>query len=257
MSIAARFVIAEVLLTFVQVFLEHNRCLHFYIMIRPTILTLLLFWCISPLSTYAQSRVSNNFSFGLNYLHGNTTLSGGQHAALNYFEEKESKNGISLKFDYSMLYALNDHLSVGVGTGIRHYVEVHEQGYYDDYGNDAWDDLNLDSRLMIPIFAQARYRILRTKVSPFVSPSVGYSFGLTDKGASVYDLPYRGGVFANLHAGATVRFGRGINIVAGPYFEYQNGSGRDKNANFYSSGDWDVKSTAHFYHIGFQVGMGF
>lgn len=132
---------------------------------------------------------------------------------------------MQLKFDYVGQFALSPYVSLGAGTGIRHYLDFD----YSTSGND-WFDLDFNQELMIPLYGHLNVRFLDKKASPFISTSLGYAFGvnLNSDVKDFYrinfdsdDAKFKSGFIADVSTGVSIRFRNRLGLVAGPYFEYQ------------------------------------
>ena len=72
------------------------------------------------------------------------------------------------------------------------------------------------------------------------------------------------GFMANVHAGVSVRFGRGIQLVAGPYFDYFNTTVKNKYSDplantleGVSGRQSNGSSDFHLFQGGLKVGLSF
>lgn len=92
-------------------------------------------------------------------------------------------------------YRFNPYLSTSIGIGIRKYfVDPGVAGRYYDM-------------IMLPLYGNVKVNFTKTKVSPFVSFSGGYSFMLNDKIARDYSelITSTGGLIIDVSAGIDVQ----------------------------------------------------
>lgn len=222
------------------------------------ILLITMLLCLKWVSAQENSfnpHYSHNFQFGFGF--------GGETKASTNQEDLMDGTFMALHFDYVGLYHLNPKVALGAGTGLRHVIWDIS---FNDHG--TYYDANLAQSFLIPVYAQARFRFLDKKVSPFVSPALGYNIYVGSNNESLYgnDFDNRhlgSGFMGNVHAGVSVRFGRGIQLVAGPYFDYFRTTVAYEYADplmNWTGGDIPkVKSTSEFnlFQGGLKVGLSF
>lgn len=170
------------------------------------------------------------------------------------------------QFDYSGLYKLTPKLAFGAGTGVRHV--VWSQDFF-NLDNDPNRDITIQQSILIPIYAQAKFRFTEKKISPFLIPSLGYNIYAGSLGSinvnDFYEKSHLGsGFMANVHAGVSIRFDSGIQVVAGPYFDYFNSRlVRDSSHQYIgdysniSSRQSSNSSSLNLFQGGVKVGLSF
>lgn len=172
----------------------------------------LLLLIFSSFTTFGQTGFIPGFQSKVTFGSGFTVLD----------EEIEM---MQLKFDYIGQFALNPYISLGAGTGVRHYLDFD----YSASGND-WFDLDFNQELMIPLYGHLQVLFLDKKASPFINTSLGYAFGVNlDSDVKDFyrvnfdsnDARFKSGFIADMSTGVSIRFRNRLGIVAGPYFEYQ------------------------------------
>lgn len=215
---------------------------------------------------FAQTTLQHKFNFGMNYVIGEPDID------LDGFSyDKTNDDFISLKFDYIASFRLNDHVSLGPGVGIRHLIFLGNTGGL-NYHDDSYDlySNKIESHLAIPVFLNVNARFINKKVSPFLSISAGYSFAVSghesSEGASTYVSNLKSGILANANTGVNIRFRNGMNLSAGPYFEFQPTKIEsiqktiNENPTNYEGGSTYIASSVmdyKLYHIGLQVAFAF
>ncbi|WP_196936766.1 hypothetical protein [Sphingobacterium hungaricum] len=165
--------------------------------------------------SFAQQKLTytNQVSFGSSY--GKGSYSG----SLN--NPNGTINFVNLNFEYVGSLKFDEKFSIGLGTGIKHFVE-----FSNDYRTDV--ESPNPQYLFVPAFLQAQYRFSDTKVSPFASTSIGYLFSLGEweHEYTLNSMNYSNSSkldntgFANLHVGASMRINNKLNVFGGPYLEY-------------------------------------
>ncbi|TDQ78025.1 hypothetical protein [Sphingobacterium yanglingense] len=210
----------------------------------------------------AQKKLDHKFSFGMNYVVGSS-----ENRNYDSWSEAIEDDYLSLKFDYVASFKLNQFIAVGPGVGIRHLISLDETSSDRSVNTNVfgYSSNTISNYFAIPVFVNFNARFIDKKVSPFLSVSTGYSFALNDSDIELYDINSGGrdnytskiksGFIANAQAGANVRFRNGMNISAGPYFEFQPTSiVRTSDAGSRWTSD---KVKRNLYHIGLQVGFAF
>ncbi|WP_140938924.1 hypothetical protein [Sphingobacterium lumbrici] len=167
---------------------------------------------------------------------------------------------MQLKFDYVGQVTLSPYVSIGAGTGIRHYLDF-------DYSSskDNWFDIDFNQELMIPLYGHLNVRFLDKKASPFISTSLGYAFGvnLNSDVKDFYkinfksdDPKFKSGFIADVSTGVSIRVKNRLGLVAGPYLEYQH---TERQIFELGAGDVAVerREELHLFNWGLKVGFTF
>lgn len=223
----------------------------------------ILFLCLTTLGLRAQDfkpYYSNNFNFGASYTLGN--LRGG------YAVGDGEIDYVGLQFNYIGLMHISPKVALGLGTGLRHTINV------DDFWNDwtGWDDDWNDedfvrSYYSVPLYAHAQFRFIDRRVSPFLATSLGYNFRVGEDNNSFNSGGTRqedssrllSGLMAGAQAGVSIRVGDKFNIMAGPYFEYRQSELRHvvrtwDNGATTSTG---LSNDIDLFEVGLKVGFAF
>lgn len=210
----------------------------------------------------AQKRLDHKFSFGMNYVIGDS-----EHRDYNDWFDAFEDDYLSLKFDYVASFKINQFIAVGPGVGIRHLVALDETSSDRDVTTNVmgYSSNTISNYFAIPLFVNFNARFIDKKVSPFVSVSTGYSFAVNSSDIELYDSnsgqrdnytsKMKSGFIANGQVGANIRFRNGMSISAGPYFEFQPTT--IVRTNVVNSGSSRSETKRDLYHIGLQVGFAF
>lgn len=206
-------------------------------------------------AVFAQKPLQHKINFGMNYVIGDPDF-----LFNNSYYDKIDDDYISLKFDYIASFRLNDYLSIGPGVGIRHLISLGDVTNYEDFNDN---DLAA-SYLALPVFLNVNVRFLNKKVSPFLSLSTGYSFSITENELTQDDYAYnsklKSGFIANANTGVNFRFRNGMNLSAGPYFEFQPTTKVHSEMSYFGNSQTNVSQTSidyKLYHVGLQVAFAF
>ncbi|NNC95056.1 MAG: hypothetical protein HKN92_05795 [Chitinophagales bacterium] len=95
-------------------------------------------------------------------------------------------------------YRFDEHFAIGIGSGLRSYIEV--------------------VVATVPIFIEPKYDFINNTISPFVAMGIGYSFEIIDgfDGA---------GFFFSPEVGASYTMNQQVTFTFGLGYEYQNLNG--------------------------------
>lgn len=98
-----------------------------------------------------------------------------------------------LKLNLIEQYQLKEYFSIGIGIGIRYYAD--------------------DDALLMPVFADFRFRFKRKKITPYMAFSCGYSFDTSNDFSSVGVLLNPSiGIIAKVTEQSSMHFGVGYEI---------------------------------------------
>jgi hypothetical protein len=154
-------------------------------------------------------------------------------------------------------HRLNQHFSVGIGTGCRYYplssVGKSSSGWMAAYGGHS---VSLSSSIVIPFFTDLRVNIIDNKVSPYFSIGMGYSFVAAKKDTLfapwVYPPAYpsvaffeaeqtglyQGGFLLNPSLGVCFKISRkcAVNVSIGYEMQRATVHSREKYSMWYDTG---------------------
>lgn len=117
-------------------------------------------------------------------------------------------------------YKFNPHLGIGGGIGIERFTELPTYSYY------------TTNFTLLPVFAELRYTVLKTKVTPVVAIQGGYKFLINEPTSQIdenlvwifppvawsyyksYDTYLYGGPFANLELGVNFKIYQRFGLYA-------------------------------------------
>lgn len=138
-------------------------------------------------------------------------------------------------------YRFHPQIFTGIGTGIRKYF-VSERN---------WRDFNM---MLIPIYGNVKSNLTKTKVSPFVELSVGYSFVVYDEVSNDfgYYLDTEGGFMYCFSVGIDVKLKNSKSLSIGIGHDVQ-----DVTETFRTpvGGEWyDIEYKDGFSGIGLLIG---
>ncbi|MHC8949953.1 outer membrane beta-barrel protein [Sphingobacterium hungaricum] len=215
------------------------------------ILTIILLLACSTI--YAQQssfkpRFSNNVSFGFGVATSNTDVAFYDDS----YDDDDDTYLMGLQFDYVGLMHISPKVGLGIGTGVRQLIN------FEDY----FDNTTTLNNYFIPLYAQARFRFMDRKVSPYLNVSLGYNFNVGsnsedffDDGDSYNDVKYKleSGVMGNLSGGASIRFKRNMALQVGPYLEYQ----RTNESFVYDNVTSEYNNDLDLFQFGLKVGFSF
>jgi len=105
-----------------------------------------------------------------------------------------------LKLNVINGYQINPYFSLGIGTGVRYYLDAEE--------------------LLIPFFGDFRVNFMDNNISPYLSLGVGYSFDASDSFSSV-------GFLLNPTVGVSIKISNKSAINVGVGYEMQRVKGYD------------------------------
>jgi hypothetical protein len=120
-------------------------------------------------------------------------------------------------------YQINPYISLGVGSGLRYYMDT--------------------ETALTPVFADFRFNFINRRVSPFLAFDLGYSF---DAGNDA-----RVGSLVSFMAGISIKFANGSALIMGLEFESQE---RSHYTHYY---DDYYYSTGSYGALGFSMGVTF
>lgn len=209
----------------------------------------------------AQRKFDHKFNFGMNYVIGDS-----KERSDDWYEAIED-DYLSLKFDYVASFKLNRSIEIGPGVGIRHLISLDETSSNLNVSTNVmgYSSNTISNYFAIPVFVNFNARFIDKMVSPFVSVSTGYSFAVNDSDIELYNQDngsrenytskIKSGFIANAQAGANIRFRNGMNVSAGPYFEFQPTKIARSNGMGNRTASQEIKRD--LYHIGLQLVFAF
>lgn len=210
-----------------------------------TIILLLICSTIYGQESSFKPKFSNNISFGSGFATSNTDVA-------FYDDSDDDTYLLGLQFDYVGLMHISPKVGLGIGTGVRQLIN------FEDY----FDNTTTLNNYFIPLYAQARFRFMDRKVSPYLNVSLGYNFNVGnnsedffDDGNSYEDVNYKlkSGVMGNLSGGASFRFKRNLALQVGPYLEYQ----RTNESFIYDNASSEYNNDLDLFQFGLKVGFSF
>ena len=136
-----------------------------------------------------------------------------------------------LKLNIINGYQLNPYFSLGLGTGLRYYLD--------------------ENAVTIPVFLDFRANFIDNKTSPYLSLGVGYSLSATDK------MPFTGGGFLlNPTLGASFKVSEKTALIIGIGYEMQRF--KFQSLSYYTHGNlYTYEEVRNYGAISIEVGISF